>query len=391
MQWVQRYFQLKWVPLAIRAASRKSKKSRVDPKRSERILSYMNYYFGADNLSTDLFMLKEFERNDGWISGRCLCTFPKLRALGSIMPQDLSEAVAASMHVKAKDIDGEIFFRPANNLISIPMIQEKTAELNDSSLQNMSKFRHNCKIRSPRTFKNVDSVMKRILREADNADRDGRYFPVGFDIEYASIDKGGEKLPAVLSLSCRSDNENFAWLIWLDRLDKRGFCIDDLPPSLMQVMSDPRVLKVGVGASNDAKALASVWTSNMGGGSSTTTIRNFVELSHFIKDKSIDQIDSPFSLENMCARFLNRRLLKIKSRKENAKKSHWRANQMTDLMIDYAADDVAVAWQLYHELVKDSSAEDIDIVVKKFGVSYDIAPSDGSNVALAVGSAICTY
>jgi hypothetical protein len=82
---------------------------------------------------------------------------------------------------------------------------------------------------------------------------------LGFDVEYATIDKGGKSLPALLSLA----TPTAVHLIRLHCLPGRGLSPPLLPPSLLLLLADPGILKVGVGVFGDARSLVSAWRGKM--------------------------------------------------------------------------------------------------------------------------------
>ena len=133
-------------------------------------------------------------------------------------------------------------------------------------------------------------------------------------------------------------------LIWLDEFPYHGKTFLNIPDeykSLLDVLNDPDILKVGVSASMDAMHLASWW-----GITDREYVGDFFQgVVDLERQRDTDVQD--FRLDEMCAHVLRRDLPKRKARKGDEKISHWRANELTEKMKEYAAHDASCAIDIW--------------------------------------------
>jgi ribonuclease D len=157
----------------------------------------------------------------------------------------------------------------------------------------------------------VDEIVEKMLHEK----------LLGFDTETKpSFKKGANHDVSLLQLSTKSS-------AFLFRLNKTG-----LTASLVRLLSDPNILKIGVGIRDDLRGLNRLAKFKPGG---------FVELQDMVKYFGIDV----FSLKALAALVLNVRVSK------RQRLSNWEADILTEGQIDYAAIDAWVGLRLFEELV----------------------------------------
>jgi len=157
----------------------------------------------------------------------------------------------------------------------------------------------------------VDEIVETLLHEK----------LLGFDTETKpSFKKGANHNVALLQLSTKSR-------AFLFRLNKTG-----LTASLVRLLSDPNILKIGVGIRDDLRGLNKLFKFKPGG---------FVELQDMVKSFGIDV----FSLKALAALVLNVRVSK------RQRLSNWEADILTEGQIDYAAIDAWIGLRIFEELV----------------------------------------
>jgi len=143
---------------------------------------------------------------------------------------------------------------------------------------------------------------------------------IGFDTESKpSFQKGQMNYIALLQFSTRTKS-------YLFRLNKTG-----LHPSLIRILSNPRILKVGVGIRDDLKGLQRLKPFKYAG---------FVELQDYVKVCGI----SDTSLKKLAGLVLGFRVSK------RQRLSNWESTHLIDSQVTYAATDSWVAIELYKEL-----------------------------------------
>lgn len=157
----------------------------------------------------------------------------------------------------------------------------------------------------------VDEIVETLLHEK----------LLGFDTETKpSFKKGANHNVSLLQLSTKSR-------AFLFRLNKTG-----LTASLVRLLSDPDILKIGVGIRDDLRGLNRLFKFKPGG---------FVELQDMVKSFGIDV----FSLKALAALVLNVRVSK------RQRLSNWEADILTEGQIDYAAIDAWIGLRIFEELV----------------------------------------
>ncbi|KAI3623901.1 hypothetical protein CBS14141_003600 [Malassezia furfur] len=113
-----------------------------------------------------------------------------------------------------------------------------------------------------------------------------------------------------------------------------------LPESIVKMMADPTVLKVGVAVRNDAHKLRRDFGIVSAG---------LVELSMLAKSIEPDRWQHRrllISLQDLCNAYLDRRL-----RKDDIRISRWSRVPLSNKQLEYAASDVFVSLELFHRLV----------------------------------------
>ena len=143
---------------------------------------------------------------------------------------------------------------------------------------------------------------------------------VGFDTETRpSFSKGESYLPAILQLATRDR----AYLFRLDFYTP--------PQELIDFLSNPKILKVGVGIQDDLRGLGKLINFTPDG---------YVDLARVAKEHNIEN----FGLRALTAIFLDKRLLK------GAKVTNWEMKQLSQAQILYAATDAVVGLLIYEEM-----------------------------------------
>ena len=145
---------------------------------------------------------------------------------------------------------------------------------------------------------------------------------LGFDTETRpSFKKGRKNQVSLLQLSS-------ARQAWLFRLNHTG-----IPKSLVKLLEDPDIVKVGVAIHDDLKALNYLSKFAPGG---------FVELQSFVKKYNI--LDN--GLRRLAANILNIKISKAQQL------SNWEAQVLTESQIRYAATDAWVCYEIYMKLLE---------------------------------------
>ncbi|MGA2408113.1 MAG: 3'-5' exonuclease [Bacteroidales bacterium] len=144
---------------------------------------------------------------------------------------------------------------------------------------------------------------------------------LGFDTETRPTFKKGRK--NVVSLIQLSTGE----LACLFRINKMG-----IPDELVNLLSDPSVIKAGVAVHDDIRFLKGVKKFTPGG---------FVDLQAFVKDFGIQSS----GLKKLAAIVLGFRISK------RQQVTDWEAEQLTEAQLIYAATDAWVCHQIYKKLI----------------------------------------
>ncbi len=145
---------------------------------------------------------------------------------------------------------------------------------------------------------------------------------LGFDTETKpSFKKGNSNIVSLLQLATSDD-------AYLFRLNKTG-----LPKTLIKILSDPAILKVGIAIRDDIRHLASVCDFKADG---------FIELQNYVKQFGIENS----GLSKLSGIILNFRISK------SQQLSNWENEVLTDAQKLYAATDAWAACQIYKTLIQ---------------------------------------
>lgn len=145
---------------------------------------------------------------------------------------------------------------------------------------------------------------------------------IGFDTETRpNFKKGRRNKVALLQLSTHDTAFVF-------RLHKTG-----LPASLINILADNSIQKVGVAINDDIKALRELVDFKPGG---------FIEIQEKVKEFEIEN----FGLKKLSGLLLGFRISKAQQT------SNWEAEQLTEAQIKYAATDAWVSLEIYNRLVE---------------------------------------
>ncbi|MEX0799214.1 MAG: 3'-5' exonuclease [Bacteriovoracaceae bacterium] len=145
---------------------------------------------------------------------------------------------------------------------------------------------------------------------------------LGFDTETRAAFKKGERYDVSLLQLATGPS------VYLFRLNKLP-----LLPELFEILSDPNIVKAGVGIRDDIKALKNLHPFSP---------QNFVDLADVAKQKKIEN----FGLRALTGIVLGKRLSK------KAKISNWDRKNLTPEQINYAACDGAVGYEIYREFFR---------------------------------------
>lgn len=145
---------------------------------------------------------------------------------------------------------------------------------------------------------------------------------LGFDTETKpSFKKGQSNSISLLQISTNKE-------AYLFRLNKIGFS-----PSLVKLLANPKILKVGVGIRDDLRGLNKLVKFKPGG---------FIELQEMVKAFGF----TVFSLKALAALILKVRVSK------RQRLSNWEIETLTNGQAEYAAIDAWIALRMFEELMK---------------------------------------
>lgn len=157
-------------------------------------------------------------------------------------------------------------------------------------------------------------VPAKVIREMKNCNL------LGFDTETRpSFKKGRKNRLALLQLAT-------AQRTYLIRCNQIG-----LPESIIEILQDPGIIKVGVAIRDDIKGLQKF---------ASFVPRGFIELQDYV---------SHFGIENNGLRGIAAIVLKIKISKSQ-QLSNWENNTLTDAQVLYAATDAWACHEIYKNL-----------------------------------------
>lgn len=144
---------------------------------------------------------------------------------------------------------------------------------------------------------------------------------IGFDTETKPSFKKG-KTNSVALLQIASDN-----LALIIRVSQTG-----IPKSLVKVLQDKRIMKVGAAIHDDIKALQKI---------QNFTPQGFIDLQNFATEKGIESK----SVRKLAAIVLNVRVSK------SQQLSNWESETLTDAQLQYAATDAWICSEIYKRMI----------------------------------------
>ncbi len=145
---------------------------------------------------------------------------------------------------------------------------------------------------------------------------------LGFDTETKpTFAKGDKNKVALLQLATQKK-------AFIFRLNKMG-----LPTQLIEILSNPKIIKVGVAINDDIKALKAIQNFKSNG---------FVEIQEKVKEFEIEN----FGLKKLSGLLLGFRISKAQQT------SNWEAEPLTEAQIKYAATDAWVSLEIYNRLLE---------------------------------------
>jgi hypothetical protein len=315
--------------------------------RIKRVLSTCDFWWGDNNLSTDNWLKRHLRSHDGWLPLTSLLQMPSfahwvdeellvqafsspdgknrykldssmVRHLkkGSLAQIDALDAAAAA----SSESSGDAAAPAASNIKVIPS-------------RLLPHYCHDREVLVVKTLLELDDACDQLLQSA------GKSHPaLGFDVEYCRTeDDNRPNLPAMVQLA----SPVLAALVWLEHLPNQGRDVLTESPKFAALLSDEDVLKLGVGVDYDAVQLAA-W---FGVKKKSDAVKGMLDLSTTVAGESK-------GLAAECERELKMTLPKMKGeRGERALKkkeySYWRRTELTEQMRLYAANDAAVALDIW--------------------------------------------
>ena len=269
---------------------------------------------------------------------------------------DYSEDSVPSAAYDFSEEDSEIdrFFPPPEN--PEPK-KNKTTKLRKYSSERI--------VRVIKNAKQLNSFCRDLNESLNSNTKDdvGGSRAVGFDVEYCSLEMDiRTTLPAMLQLAS-PDPKGPVGLIWLDKFPNHGkYMIGDPKyEALLSILSSPDIFKVGAGVTRDAQHLAAWW-----GISDKDHVEYYLSGMLDLESEWDDRVNEK-RLQDMCESVLGCRLPKLKEKnaKKNKKKrkngkkvktSHWRRDELTQDMKDYAADDVSCSIDVWQHIQQNVNA-----------------------------------
>ena len=335
----------------------------------------IHYWFSDRNLADDEFMREKMLANGGWLPLEDLCTFPALKKK-KITQETIVKALTNSSHFQLGCPSGgnvvtsmRRFDLDLSNAATWEGLYKKKNENENKKkvFRSLPKYNHSRKVHISNTVKQVNTAMKRIQKEAHANKNIHDCAVISFDVEYATIEQHGPRLPAVLLFSIGRHVD----IVQLDKLPGRGLILNMVPTGILDILKDPKIIKVGNGVVKDAKILLDSWRNpdnqvnddrdlNHPHQPNSFCISGLVEIVTLLNSDESGRINQDLtSLQSLCQTHLNRKLSKKKitgaKGSKESKRSHWRAKNFTPQMITYAAEDVAVVLDLYNHIVEKRS------------------------------------
>ena len=157
---------------------------------------------------------------------------------------------------------------------------------------------------------------------------------LGFDTETRpSFRKGHQHKVSLLQVSTPD-------ICFLFRLNYTG-----LTDSLIQLLEDESVLKIGLSWHDDINALHKLKEFNVG---------KFIDIQHVASELGIEDLSLQKIYANLFA-------LKISKRQQL---SNWEADVLTDKQKTYAATDAWACIQIYNEIIRLRQTKDYNLIIK---------------------------
>ena len=388
----------------VQKSLRGTRDQKINSKLTSRIKSYTSFWFGPENLPKDEFLLTTMEKNEGWVSLESLCNFPKLKKLG-VKPVNLYNALkdsqkftvtetALKLRVLNRNFSSETLMDYINSLENKLKASKIKASIHkDIKLEVYQSKKRIVVCYNEMAMNNAISAMKEEISKV--AIENGRFHSVvGFDVEYASIDQGGPKLPALLSFCTPTT----AYLFHLDKLPSHGLNLNEVPKMLINFLSNENVLKVGVGLENDVNALLRNWAERekllgrklvdsywenyrIAGILSITDI--LCHLNPLWEHEGRTDVSTDCypgsSLKDLTALFLGKRLIKRKyesTKKKHTVRSHWRVKTLSPTQQQYAANDVSASLEIFLEVLKYDTDSSMFAAESQVYLLYTMAGDD---------------
>lgn len=232
-----------------------------------------------------------------------------------------------------------------------------------STFRKYSTRRQSIIISTPKKLAKFCARLKVDVQRASSLNEDNPdASAVGFDLEYATLELDiRNTLPAMVQLAGPTTDSQVG-LIWLDKFPDhaRSMLGEEEAQPLMDILADASILKVGVGATKDAKHLAAWW-----GITDRDYVGDFisgvVDIDGEIDDASFEATE--MNLAKLCETVLERQLPKRKQKVSSKNKkrkrqgrsaptAHWRVSpgQITQEMKEYAANDAASGIDIWMKL-----------------------------------------
>ena len=266
--------------------------------------------------------------------------------------KELLESLERGGTEDESDVDEEGEETPKEAEVEKPMVGSRTTKRysTERSVHIVKKASQ-----LPAVCKDLDASTRAFAKRMAGNDNNGQdnACAIGMDVEYCTLEFDiRNTLPALIQLSS-PDPEGPVVLIWIDKFPDHGKTMlsdADCGP-LIELLSDPTLLKVGVGVTKDADHLAKWW--DLTKKDKQLVFGGLAEIA--------DETGKAYSLQELCYSKLGLKLLKMKDldakkkrdRKRKGKRvktSHWRVQGMTPDMRQYAVNDAACSIDVWKEI-----------------------------------------